>query len=300
MNLLAKDKEKAEVEKKLNIREHLVLNDRRGNLILFIKIFIDEIKKIKKNNRKSNLIPNKLNEVNSFKQKHSFAKKEKIGNINSILPNYKLKDNPPKIKESVYKLSEESQPKRTMNASDQKDIYNNNRNNNKDAIMEKRDDIQAPSYHNKDLKGRGINSFSLENGHNPHNVISNSKEIISERPFNNSHSSERNIIKQQKDSLLPTSYERSNSIEIDKKNNTITKNSMKIPLNMTNIHSFNINVITQTVSNQVNNFISTLSSPLIQVKAKDYGSSSNLINLNSNNNNINIFNNNLIPIKKKK
>ncbi len=35
MNLLAKDKEKAEIEKKVNMKEHLIINDRRGIKIKF-------------------------------------------------------------------------------------------------------------------------------------------------------------------------------------------------------------------------------------------------------------------------
>jgi len=144
-----------------------------------------------------------------------------------------------------------------------------------------------------------MNGGSIEKSHQLNNPISVQQELNNYRFRNSSHSNERNNINQSKESLGKGFNERANSIDIDKKNNNLNKNNIKIPLNMTNIHSFNINVITQTVSNQVNNFISTLSSPLNQGKFKDYESSNNLINLNSNNN-PNFFNNNLIPINKKK
>jgi len=250
---------------------------------------------MKKNNVKNNLIPIKNSEINSYKQKQGLIKKEKTGKTNII--NNKLKDNQAKIN---LKLTEECQQKKPNTVLDSKDCFNIIKNNQKDLISDRKEEIQALSNLNKELRGR-MNSVSLEKGHHSNIAISVPKEININRSYNNSHSTERNNINQSKESSLgKASYERADSIEIEKKNNYVLKNNIKIPLNMNNIHSFNINVITQTVSNQVNNFISTLSSPLNQANSKDNESSSNLITLNSNSSNLSFFNNNLIPVKKKK
>lgn len=275
------------------------MNDRKGmKNISFIIYHLDEVKKIKKNNRKSNIVPIKISENNTNKQKHGLAKKEKSSNTN--LPNNKLKDYHLKIKENGTKLTEESQHKRQYNTLDPKDnsIVNVKRNSQKDSIGDKKEEMQGLSNQNKDIR-RGM-SVSSEKGHHSNTTISAPKERNINRSYNNSHSNERNNANQSKDSLGKVYYDRANSIDIDKKNNNPNNNILKIPLNMNNIHSFNINVITQTVSNQVNNFISTISSPSNQGKPNDNGSSSNLINLNSNNSNLNYLNNVLVPIKKKK
>lgn len=195
-------------------------------------------------------------------------------------------------------MTYENVTKKTLNAQDSKNFTNLNKNNQRDCINDKKEDVNY-NMNSKELRVRGFNTVSSEKSHNSNNAISFPKDFDNLRLFNNSHSNDNKI--NEKQSLGKSSFERTNSIDNDKKNNHNNKhvNNFKIPINMNNIHSFNINVITQTVSNQVNNFISTLSAPINNINQRENGSSKNLINIDSSNNN-SCFYNNLIPIKKKK
>ncbi len=201
-----------------------------------------------------------------------------------------------KLKDNFNRVIEESQYKKSLNFFDTKESSNLNINKNfqKEFILSEN---QIINTNNKEIRGRITNCTPSENIFSQNNLISSSKDLFN---FNNSLPNEITYnLNKSKESGGNTLFERTNSIDNDKRNTITNKNGLKIPINMNNIHSFNINVITQTVSNQVNNFISNLNSNVTYLNSDKGSSNSSLINLNSNTN-INLINNNLIPIKKKK
>ena len=128
---------------------------------------------------------------------------------------------------------------------------------------------------NRDFRGRHNRSASIDQIDDKTNNDNYSmpKDLNNSRPLNHCISTEKNRT-QSKDAI--------NKIEQQKK--SPPQNGLKIPLNMTNIHSFNINVITQTVSNQVNSFLNSAG----QNPNNPNNNDTNQINANNNNNNNNI------------
>lgn len=245
----------------------------------FIITDTDDLKKQKKNTKKTSFMPMKLNEITQNKQKYYANRKEKLmnannnpNNLNSVKPKDIVR-----VKE-VTKINSDDNVRRNLNTIEIKEYANiqviKNINHGENSFK-----LNSNKLMYKDINGKIPNSKSSEKNSNLNTRAAISKENSNGKSKNNSVSNEIHI--------------RNNS-----KESSSDRMNVKIPINMANIHSFNINVITQTVNSQVNNFVNT---NLNTNNSNKNGSSNSLTNLNLN---ANILGknqvNNLIQMKKKK